>query len=669
MSAGNPFRASIHQKPTTSARPLSFHNADSKISNTGALELKLHGSDSVHALSLSSSPPSQQQQQQFPAKTKKSVRIESPASSPPYAASSFPNLNAEDDLQHRIDQRRLAAPPPLSSPAGFSDNFEDYAPDHTFGRDAQKRDGDDHGDRGVTASARSNSDVVEPVLPPSGAPINPFSRTLATIGSQEKGSTETAHTPGQNRDRMIAADKTVPGNMKPSLDVEGFKKLLMTGISNPPGSGQTSQPAPATAPTPINASLFESSSSTDTSSISRQSIFEPVQELHIETPRTSYEMAASDDDEMIGLVGDTDKKKAEKKKPPPPRPRHGKPVAPRAPQIVSFSDFSTIQPTSSLVSRNRTDSDLNKPLPPPPVLSPTAHVFLQNKTQDEPPPLETTTSGSSGQSDITPVQKRVPPPVPIARRQSQLRSSTTGNRSRSSSSITMSSQHSTDLPILSPALVNEPTSSPASHKTPPPPPPVRRYGASITGGTNTPSTNSSTTELPLTASSRRPPISSPNPPTSRRPTISSPPPSPIPTRTPSFSSTFNRRTVSNESATMAPPPPPPRRSGRNSLDKERPYPLPTTSPTDSRRTSSENKRSSFDGKRRTSVASESSLRREYARASENEHALYSPVEEEIEESRVLRLQHITSGSSNILDDMEKFQREIDELRAKFKPVR
>jgi hypothetical protein len=104
----------------------------------------------------------------------------------------------------------------------------------------------------------------------------------------------------------------------------------------------------------------------------------------------------------------------------------------------------------------------------------------------------------------------------------------------------------------------------------------------------------------------------------------------------------------------------------------------------SRRTSMEKKRSSFDSKRRTSVNSESSLRHEYGRASheyargsENEHVLYSPKEERGEDTQSLGLKEVSSdesgealreessGSSNILDDMERFQREIDELRKKY----
>jgi hypothetical protein len=70
------------------------------------------------------------------------------------------------------------------------------------------------------------------------------------------------------------------------------------------------------------------------------------------------------------------------------------------------------------------------------------------------------------------------------------------------------------------------------------------------------------------------------------------------------------------------------------------------------------------------VASENSLRREYAPIDErggNEYALSSPNEES--ENRLgsgAVLSQTTSDSSNILDDMDKFQKEIEELRLKYK---
>ncbi|KAF2175048.1 hypothetical protein K469DRAFT_612083, partial [Zopfia rhizophila CBS 207.26] len=602
---------------------------------------------------------------QLPAKTKKSVRIESPTSSPPHPAFH----DADDALLQRVNRGKHVGSPPPTSSAGLSDSFEGLSLDEPLNNTT------DHGDDGqpahtLTGNTRTTPDMAESASTQScsGVPANPFSKTLATIESREKGTAEQRE---YLSDRG-SMERAGSGTTRQSLDVEGFKRLLMTGISNPPSSGTPSSQA-ASAPNPIGASVFESSSSTDTSSVSRQSIFEPIQEPLSETPRTSYELAASDDDERLRLVGEN--RKSEKKKPPPPKHRHGKLVTSRTPQTVSFSDFSPFvvsqasQLTPSPISRNRTNSDLNKPLPPPPILSPPAHIVSQDKSQEN-PPLQTTASESSSQSDAPVAQKKTPPPVPVARRQSQLRSSTTGNRSRSNSSLTMSSQHSTEFLLLSPGLATEPTSHHQTQKPPPPPPPPpsRRHVAPV-AGIQTSSANSSTTELPSTASARTT-VSSPTPP-SRRPTVSSPPASPAPglTRTSSRSSNRNPRSVSNESSGMPPPPPPPRRrqSGRTSMDKERPLRPSNTSPTESRRTSSENKRSSFDGKRRTSVASESSLRYEYALASENEQTLYLLKGDIAEEPRTLEPSTSSkNNASDILDDMEKFQREIDELRERYK---
>lgn len=128
---------------------------------------------------------------------------------------------------------------------------------------------------------------------------------------------------------------------------------------------------------------------------------------------------------------------------------------------------------------------------------------------------------------------------------------------------------------------------------------------------------------------------------------------------------------------MAPPPPPPRRrpgSGRSSLDQQRPI-VPSSSPTESRRTSTEHRRTStdlrhtsLDKNRRASGASELSLRHEHAPVedkSASEYALYSP-REEAEDSLADAGTEDRKDSSNILDDMDKFQREIDELRDRYK---
>ncbi|KAF2272468.1 uncharacterized protein EI97DRAFT_445795 [Westerdykella ornata] len=650
--AGNPFRQSqVLSASTTSAAPpnrVSFLDPESS---------SAHGTPRAHESGTASSSPS--------TTTRKSVHIEAPDA--PTSASAAPPpapLTADDPVYHSLSSEKDAGPPLPRSPAGFSDHFEDQHEVDWFDKEhSNERIYDVQ--RGRTINPPQGRHLEAPTQSLSGVPTNPFARTLANIEGSESSRGERE----QHRGRGTGSTPE-GGAPKANLDVESFKRLLLTGIS-PPSSGKQTTQATVTTAAPAGLSTLESSS-TDTSSVSHQSIVEAaLQEPRAETPRTSYEMAPSDE-ERVGLI--TEVKKPEKKKQPPPAPkhRHGKLVSSRTPQTVPFADFGASESTVAPV-RRRTDSDLNKPLPPiPPVSSPPTHSSSQDITQDTiaatRPPLQSRHSTSSDPTHAAGQQKKIPPPVPLARRQSQLRTSTTENRSRSSSILTVSSQHSiAEFPTMTSSVNSGPRSSP-SQKVPPPPPPSRRYGASLSGGASS-SANSSATEL-LPGS--RPDITSPNHPSPRRMISSSSTSSPVPghsglSRTPSTTSTRTiPRTVSGESTSSAPPPPPPRRraSGRSSLDRERPNYPPSISSIESRRTSSEAKRTSFDGKRRTSIASESSLRYEYAPSTEQEPLACAPTVTE-EPQSMEPIVTSTAAPADILHDMEEFQREIDKLRERY----
>jgi hypothetical protein len=126
----------------------------------------------------------------LPAKTKKSVRIESPAETiPPHAA--FHDV--DNSLSPRVGYAHLAASSPPVSPAGFSDNFEDIVGNVHRGR--QEADA-----RGLPDDLGISADPLEIMKSSSGAPMNPFSKTLATIEPQEKGSGELV---GQSRGALV----------------------------------------------------------------------------------------------------------------------------------------------------------------------------------------------------------------------------------------------------------------------------------------------------------------------------------------------------------------------------------------------------------------------------------------------------------------------------------
>ena len=129
-----------------------------------------------------------------PPRTKKSVRIESPTETiPPHPAFH----NADDSPFQRTSYAYQAGSlPPASpaSPAGFSDNFEDIeAVVHGSREETDVRS--------IQGGLRRKADAPEAMQSPSGAPANPFSKTLATIEPYERGSGESA---GQSKGALTS---------------------------------------------------------------------------------------------------------------------------------------------------------------------------------------------------------------------------------------------------------------------------------------------------------------------------------------------------------------------------------------------------------------------------------------------------------------------------------
>ncbi|KAF2500499.1 hypothetical protein BU16DRAFT_248303 [Lophium mytilinum] len=392
--SGNPFRLSLHQK-----QPVVHHEATLSFPDapTGRADASGQQKDTVIPAST-------------PAKTTKKVRIESPSSFPPHPG--FPTPS--DSIAHRSSISNNIGPLPPASPTSSSDSLEDYE-EYPLNADVGKHGEEDQTlMRNTKGMASAGGGTSGPIA--GGIPANPFQKTLATIEPSVKSP---LHREGPLERRT--PDKTGAGNARASMDVDAFTRLLMTGNASPSASGASAVPQ-----NPNVAGIkVESSSSTDTSSISRQSIFEPIQEAHSETPRTSYEMAASDDEDQTSLVGEPVKAEKKKPKPPPPKHRHGKLVASRTPQTVSFSDFSpsfvepTTPPSSSSRSaispssiRSRNNSDLNKPLPPPPEPSyfpqETQHTSPAVSITPEPQIHPQSPSPEPASSSSIP-QKRVPP--------------------------------------------------------------------------------------------------------------------------------------------------------------------------------------------------------------------------------------------------------------------
>ncbi|KAH8661581.1 hypothetical protein BGZ60DRAFT_530532 [Tricladium varicosporioides] len=425
----------------------------------------------------------------------------------------------------------------------------------------------------------------------SKVPANPFSRTLETMEHPERGIN-------------AAPQPNVSSPGRASLDVEAFKRLLMTGNA---GTGKSSTPPPIPAHA-AHHSLGDGGSSTDTSSISRQSIFETIQEAHPESPRSSHEISEPDD-ERRGLTTGLQRSASNRKAPPPPNSRHGKLIRVELRDEPSINTVYTppTPPTStgqnyfasSPVHSNRSQTDLNKPLPPAPNRA--SHESDRESVFDKEAAGKTPEPPSPSSS----IRRKTPPVPPIARRRSQMISDSKLNRSNSGR---LSPKVEEDTISISEA---EAGGRPRSGSGRAPPPPPSRRPASIKGILHDPSSP------PLTSPSS---ISLPAPPPARGSTRHSSggrPPSVI-----SLDMSTN-----NKRASIIPPPPPPHRHGRSSMDAQ--------SSGDSRRPSGEQSRRSIESARRGSGASSVSQ--------------YERIDAQ-------------PASNDILADLSALQKEIDALR-------
>ena len=416
----------------------------------------------------------------------------------------------------------------------------------------------------------------------SRTPANPFKKTLASRGTESRPGP-----PGPSSDgRSMEAE---PKIARPHYDVDDFKKLLLTGEKS------------------------VSSSNTDASSMSRQSIFEPASGPLLESPRTSEDSIPSDE-ERQRLVGGMPLT-SDRMKPSPPRPRHGKLVKSNAPQTVSFED-PTLSFLNSAIgatvpvdqSMPEIQSDVDKPLPPlpPSVDTQSSKQNLTESTGDD-------TRGLSFKSEDAPssnlIRKRSPPAPPLSRTHGQLRAKpSAGNNERSMPMTEGAPRGSISLSQSAPAV---------GPKVPPPPPP-RRAGP-VRGN----SSSSMSTRASFTSMSDQPDAAD----VSTRSAKARPPvppnrsPSALPLNRP------HQTQLTPESSSVAPPPPPRRRGSSQS------------SYTPSRLSGH------YTGRLRSDSG-----------ASSISHLAMTPVGPTSAETE----------NKDVMADLSALQREVDELRGKFK---
>ncbi|KAI1813685.1 hypothetical protein GGS20DRAFT_552422 [Poronia punctata] len=309
---------------------------------------------------------------------------------------------------------------------------------------------------------------------PSHVPANPFARTLHDI---ENG--------------VQKEEDSVTGTNKGALDVDSFKRLLLTGHASIP------QPAQK-APTPARI-VSESGHTQDQFSPDRASNADAVQE----TPTTTLISGSEELPERTTVLpsspSPTVASTAGRKKPPPPSSRHGKLITMELGAGANSRDTTHIAPTASFVppqlvghsqkpgSGSTTPpypfsavTDVNKPLPAPPfrasveedaespfdreAAGKVPEAFAELQANPRPPTPPAITRNRSGSQTSTQSRK---PAVPPPRRQSRISSSHSTNPDEDPPRSSMESNRSrTDSLRV--------TMNPEKSLHPPAPPPPRR---------------------------------------------------------------------------------------------------------------------------------------------------------------------------------------------------
>ncbi|KAL1851926.1 hypothetical protein Plec18170_006229 [Paecilomyces lecythidis] len=492
-----------------------------------------------------------------------------------HATTISPVARAEDftdDTAPRSKVVRIASPPVPASPTQPTSTttnvpFPDHPGLHTSSYSRQYEDSasDSQEDRASSDPFEADQLTTDDDDPEQqsrhGAKWDP---TLTDTSDDDyDGSARSSHhdipkTPG--RQHYAVESPAVPrgstagsggsGNKRATMDVHAFTRLLLTGDAGaertpPMKESQIASNKSLSRTTPGISS--ESSSSTDATSISRQSASEHRLSVGADTPRTSHEMSAAeaDSEHKVQLSRQGSEKR---QKPPPPKTRRGKLIKSDgnqqpSPQIAT--PYSQPDTPGSYISQPQginTSSDTTKT-----VTSPTTDYFTTASRVQ--------TSLPADSLDRKPSQSKRPPTPPLARRRSQMK------HVKSSASVSKPSQ----IVIAETSIESKHPTTPSPGVKNPPPPPSRRHGRAISG------------QLSEGAS----PSAFPFP--QRTPSTSSGPPggdesekgvSPASSRTPSIKSSRRvSQPLGSSPSNMPPPPPPPRRArspSRGSTDSTRP---------------------------------------------------------------------------------------------------
>ncbi|KPM38426.1 hypothetical protein AK830_g8122 [Neonectria ditissima] len=556
----------------------------------------------------------------------------------------FPDPSVVDKKSKPMKKVRVLSPPPLSP------DYPEWpytAPPLTISGSGQLGDNDPFDAASSDDSDREIVPIAAPPPPNTGSrvPANPFSKTLRDLET-----VKTSHKP--EREWREEGDTLKAANTaRRSLDVNSFKRLLMTGNS---GTGARSTPSRMQQLRPGS-----QKSIADSSSVSLSSNYDdpkngltPSSEIHEVSLISRDTSDTPDDDGDQGSFSDSSTSlriSRDKKPPPPPSSRHGKSI-----QLELKRDDGSPDALGP-----KSPSDINKPLPPAPRMS---------FEDDADSPFDREAVGKVPEADvhtihqITPGSGKKSVPAPPPRRGHARAESKAYSMSMSKEGQSFPRLHDDETPSRSSSIRSRAERNPHDPHTPIPPPPPRRshhgsrpstqipspvaasIGAAVTQ-INSPSdlySDPDRSVVPISATSLEP--------VSTRETqlgnykVSAPPPPPA--RNASVRRPASLRSVDSSSrrtsaepkphSGIAPPPPPRRQRGSSKGSMDGPY-----------------RRISVDG---APKAKQRLIEQGNAEALDSADTNPGPASPESATS---------PGKSNyILADLDALQREVDALRGK-----
>lgn len=258
---------------------------------------------------------------------------------------------AADAKSKATKKVRVLSPPPLSPDSPEWPHVPSSLPASTFGQRRIEGANDDYYTDDSDPGAASPS-VPGHTHDGARVPGNPFSKNLSDIELPE-GEIKLEQERKDEGDALKAANAT-----RRSLDVNSFRRLLMTGNSGSGGSTNVAK-SRQSMPPPRRAADSSSVSLASTNDSFREAITygrEPFESCLIsqedpDTPEDELDHSQLSDSSVSAPANKS------KKPPPPPSSRHGK--------SIRLELTGSQAPPDALVSMSA--SDINKPLPPAPV--------------------------------------------------------------------------------------------------------------------------------------------------------------------------------------------------------------------------------------------------------------------------------------------------------------